>query len=213
MILNEVWVINMILDNLTLSFGVQDIFRNINLSIPKNECIGIVGVNGAGKTTLFKIITGELKLSDRKIILEKNTRVGLLPQVIDEKTLDSDILILDYLLSGRPISILQRKLDKAYDDVSIEKNESKQKSILNKISYLQQMLEYYEVYNAENILLKIIVGMGIEDDLLMQPLKTLSGGQKSKVAFAKLLYSKPEIILLDEPTNHLDKESKDYVII
>ncbi len=202
----------MILENLTLSFGIQNIFRNINLSIPKNEKLGIVGVNGAGKTTLFKIITGELWPDEGRIVLEKKTRIGLLPQVIDEDILNSEILTMDYLLSGRPISKLKTELNAAYNDVSNETNESKQKEILNKIAYLQQMLEYYDVYNAENIMLKIISGMGVDENLLLQSLNTLSGGQKSKIAFARLLYSKPEVILLDEPTNHLDKTSKDYVI-
>lgn len=202
----------MILENLTLSFGIQNIFRNISLSIPKNEKLGIVGVNGAGKTTLFKIITGELLPDEGLIVLEKNDRIGLLPQVIDEDVLNSKILTMDYLLSGRPINKLETELNEAYNAISNKMNESKQKKILNKIVYLQQMLEYYDVYNAENIMLKIISGMGVDEELLLQPLNTLSGGQKSKIAFARLLYSKPEILLLDEPTNHLDKASKDYVI-
>lgn len=202
----------MIIENLTLSFGIQDIFKNINLIIPKNQHIGISGVNGAGKTTLFKIITKEITPSVGKIILDKNIRIGLLPQIIDESILNSEITTYEYLLSGRPIELLQEKLTKSYEDVAIEKDKERQERLLKKISNLQQNLEYYEVYNADKILLKIVSGMGIDEELLFQPLNTLSGGLKSKVAFAKLLYSKPEIILLDEPTNHLDKFSKDYVI-
>lgn len=80
------------------------------------------------------------------------------------------------------------------------------------MSFLQERLEYYDVYEASNILFKIIEGMHMDSALLDQPLKHLSGGQKSKVAFARLLYSKPEIMLLDEPTNHLDQDSKDYIV-
>ena len=82
----------------------------------------------------------------------------------------------------------------------------------NKIDKIEKKLSYYDSYNAEGILLKIISGMNINDELLYQSLKSLSGGEKSKVAFARLLYSKPEILLLDEPTNHLDLDTKDYII-
>ena len=83
--------------------------------------------------------------------------------------------------------------------------------IFNKIEKTQKKLDYWDSYSAESTLLKIIAGMNIEDDLLYKKLSELSGGQKSKVAFARLLYSNPEIMLLDEPTNHLDVTTKDYV--
>lgn len=80
------------------------------------------------------------------------------------------------------------------------------------ITKVEDELTYYEQYNAESELLKIIAGMNIDDALLDLKLKNLSGGQKSKIAFARLLYSKPETLLLDEPTNHLDLDTKDYII-
>lgn len=200
------------LENLSFSFGVREIFKNVTLTVAPNEHIGIIGANGAGKTTFFKILTGQLEPSEGKVILHKGERISLLPQIIDEKILQSDISTWDYLFSGRPIEKLQRELNQAYDDLSIETNQPKQQALLKLIGRLQAQLEYYDVYNAENILLKIIDGMGIDENLLFQPLKTLSGGQKSKVSFARLLYSTPEVILLDEPTNHLDKQSKDFVI-
>ena len=200
------------LNDLSMSFGTQELFKNINLFIGKNEKIGIIGVNGAGKTTFFKIIMGIIEADEGKVILENNSRVEWLPQIIDEDISSKEITVLDFLLLGRPIAKLELELQEAYNNIATEEDSNKQKIIFNKIDKLQQKLEYWEAYSAENILLKIINGMNITDQLLEQKLSTLSGGQKSKIAFAKLLYSKPELILLDEPTNHLDKESKDYVI-
>lgn len=200
------------LENLSLSYGIQEIFSNINLTIPSNEHVGIIGSNGAGKTTFFKILTKEIEPNNGRVVLNKGDRISLLPQIIAEEVLHSEISAWDYLLSGRPIEIIQNDLIKAYDDVAVETNDSKQQSLLNKIGELQSLLEYYDVYNCENILLEIIDGMGIAEDILFKKLKHLSGGQKSKIAFARLLYSKPEIILLDEPTNHLDEQSKIFVI-
>lgn len=198
--------------DLSLSFGMQDIFDDINLNIGSNEKVGIVGVNGAGKTTLFKVIMGTIQPDDGKIILDSNSRVGLLPQVIGDEVPSMDISVLDFLFSARPIDKLNKELQEAYEDISKEKDEKKQKSLFDKVDKLQRKLEYWDCYSAESILLKIIDGMDISTDVLDKKLSHLSGGQKSKVAFARLLYSKPEIILLDEPTNHLDKRTKEFVI-
>lgn len=202
----------MIIKDLNLSFGMQDVFKDVNINIPDNEKIGIVGVNGAGKSTFFKILLKKVETNSGKIIFTNKMNISLLPQVIDEEIPSLDIPVFDFLLSGRPIKELEEELTKTYDLVANTLDTKLQNKYLKKIDNIQDRLNYYEVYEAENILLKIISGMHIDDDLLYKNLNELSGGQKSKIAFARLLYSKPEIMLLDEPTNHLDIESKDYIV-
>ncbi|MDO4963186.1 MAG: ABC-F family ATP-binding cassette domain-containing protein, partial [bacterium] len=107
---------------------------------------------------------------------------------------------------------LNKKLNNLYEEISIEKNDNKLKKLMNQIDNINDLLNYYEQYESESILLKILQGMNIDSNLLDLKLVNLSGGQKSKVAFARLLYSKCEILLLDEPTNHLDFDTKDYII-
>lgn len=198
--------------NLTMSFGVQEIFDDVNLQIKDNEKVGIIGMNGAGKSTFFKLVMGKLEPDSGRIILKPGTRIGFLPQVISDEIPSMEISVFDYLLDGRPIKKLEQELSDAYTEASIETDEKKLKFIMKRIGKLQEKLEYYEVYNAENILLKIVTGMNIDSDLLDMQLCNLSGGQKSKIAFARLLYSNPEILLLDEPTNHLDVDTKEYII-
>ncbi len=198
--------------NLSLSFGTQDIFKNINLYIKEKEKVGIVGVNGAGKTTFFKVILGLIEPDEGKIIFNKNTHISFLPQVIDEDTLYTNDTVFNFLLTGRPIDKILNKIKKTYEQISQTKDIKKQNELMNKADKLQKELEYWNYYSSDNELLKIITGMNITDEMLNQKLSELSGGQKSKVAFARLLYSMPEIILLDEPTNHLDKATKDFVI-
>ena len=198
--------------NLTMSFGLQEIFDDITLQIKPKEKIGIVGVNGAGKSTFFKLIMGKLEPDSGKIILKPGTRIGFLPQVISDEIPSMDISVFDYLLDGRPIKKLEKELSDAYTKASIETDEKKIKYIMKDIGRIQEKLEYYQVYEAESILLKIITGMNIDSDLLDLKLCDLSGGQKSKIAFARLVYSNPERLLLDEPTNHLDIDSKEYII-
>lgn len=197
--------------NLSMSFGNYELFKNVNLYIDDNQKIGVVGVNGAGKTTFFKIIMGKIEPDTGKVILG-NRRVSLLPQILSDDNFSMDISVFDFLLSGRPIDKINDELQWQYEKVSKELDENKQQKIFNKIEKLQKKLDYWEFLSAETTLLKIIDGMKIYDSLLDKKLSELSGGQKSKIAFARLLYSKPEIILLDEPTNHLDKDTKDYVI-
>lgn len=198
--------------NLTMSFGVQEIFDDVNLQIKDNEKVGIIGMNGAGKSTFFKLVMGKLEPDNGRIILKPGTRIGFLPQVISDEIPSMEISVFDYLLDGRPIKKLELELSEAYTEASIETDEKKLKFIMKRIGKLQEKLEYYEVYNAENILLKIVTGMNIDSNLLDLKLCNLSGGQKSKIAFARLLYSNPEILLLDEPTNHLDVDTKEYII-
>lgn len=196
--------------NLNLSFNLEKIYENANFQIEDTEKVGVVGVNGAGKTTLFKVILKEQELDTGQIMISKQKRIGYLPQEINFE--DREKNVLDYLLSARPIETLNQKLEQLYLDVSIETDEKKQKKILKEIGKTQELLEYYDCYQAENILFELIHDMNISSELLDLNIKDLSGGQKSKIAFAHLLYSNPEIMLLDEPTNHLDADTREFVI-
>lgn len=196
--------------DLSMSFGTQVLYQDVNLFIPDDEKIGIVGVNGAGKTTLFKIMMNALSPDTGKIIFKNNSRIELLPQVIQDEVLSMDISVFDYLMEARPIEKLEKQLQKTYEKLAKEPMEKHEK-LYAKINKIQKMLDYYEVYEADSILLKIIDGMHIDSVLLDKKLSEISGGEKSKIAFARLLYAKPEIILLDEPTNHLDVSTREYV--
>ncbi len=200
------------INNLSLSFGVQKIFEEVNLVIPENEKVGIVGANGAGKTTFFKLILGILNPDEGNIRINNNFRIGFLPQVIDEDLSIKNETVLEYLLSARPIEKLNNELQKTYEKIANEKSEENQRKLFTKVDKLQSKLDYWGVYSYSSDLLKITNGMLIDDEILNKKLTQLSGGQKSKVAFARLLYSKAEILLLDEPTNHLDKETRDFIL-
>lgn len=197
------------IDNLSLSFGTAEVYKNLTVEFNQNDKVGIIGVNGAGKTTLFKLILGELTPDAGTITV--SSKIGYLPQVIEDN-FDKELSVFDYLLSARPIKELENKLTNLYEQIATEKNEHNLKKYMKDITKVEDELTYYEQYNAESELLKIIAGMNIDDALLDLKLKNLSGGQKSKIAFARLLYSKPETLLLDEPTNHLDLDTKDYII-
>ena len=192
---------------MNLAFGLETIYEDAEFLLGDRDKVGIVGVNGAGKTTLFRILLHELEL-DSGTITVGNARIGYLPQEIvieDEKQ-----TVWEYLQDGRPIRKINAELELIYAKLETA-DSSEQGTLLERMGKLQDRLEYFDCYEAEEILLDLVDSMQIDLELLERPMAELSGGQKSKMAFAKVLYSKPEILLLDEPTNHLDASTKDFV--
>jgi len=196
-------------ENINLSFNLETIYENASFNINDLDKVGVVGINGAGKTTLFNVILKKIELDSGVIRIDNKKRIGYLSQEIILE--DKDITVFDYIMSARPIEKLNQKLINLYEEVA-NCDINKQPKILKQIAKTQELLEYYDCYNAENIMLEVISNMNIDVDLLDMKLNDLSGGQKSKIAFAHLLYSNPEIMLLDEPTNHLDVETRKYII-
>lgn len=194
--------------NMNLAFGLEKIYEDAEFQIGDLDKVGIVGVNGAGKTTLFRLLLGELEL-DSGSLTSGNARIGYLPQEIVLE--DEDITVWDFLFEGRPIKKYEQELEEIYKKLETAVN-AEQEALLARMGTLQERLEYFDVYEAETILLELADKMSIDAELYHRPMRELSGGQKSKMAFARLLYSKPEILLLDEPTNHLDVSTKDFVI-
>ncbi len=195
--------------NLTFSYNDELIYDDVSIELNDKDHIGIIGVNGAGKSTFFKLILKELTPDYGKIKIKPNYRISYLPQVITDEIPNLDITVFDYLLSGRPILKIEKEINELYLKMAEDPNNMQ---INKRISYLQSELDYWDYYEADSILIRLIEMLKIPDNLLNQKLKECSGGQKSKIAFAKLLYSKPEILLLDEPTNHLDLETKEQIV-
>ena len=198
---------NMRGQNLNLAFGTEVIYDDAEFYIGDNDKTGIVGVNGAGKTTLFRVLLGEQPLDSGKIHIG-SARLGYLPQEIGFA--DKQKTVWDYLFDARPVRETEARLSELYDELAIA-DESQHDELLREVSILQSRLDEYDAYNAENTLLELIYDMSIENELLGMKLGELSGGQKSKIAFAHVLFSNPQILLLDEPTNHLDASTKDFV--
>ena len=198
--------------NMNLSFGTEMIYQDAEFHINQHDKAGVVGVNGSGKTTLFRVILGEQELDGGQVFTGQ-ARIGYLPQEIildDPGEADgTGMTVWEYLQAGRPIKTLEAELDRIYDTLASEAGE--QGALLKRMAVLQERLEYYDCYEAEGILLELLDNMQVAPDLLDMPLARLSGGQKSKIAFARILYSKADILLLDEPTNHLDAATRAFV--
>lgn len=185
--------------NIMKSYGGKVILDSVSLVANNGDKIAIVGLNGAGKSTLLNIINGHLEFNDGEISGADN--VGFMPQTIGEIDLPETASVKDFINTVRPIKELEEKITAAYMDGD-----------LDHASIAEEELQKYSPYTAESELHKIISNFGIDTDWLEKPMGSLSGGQKSKVAFARVLYSIYNLLLLDEPTNHLDKSTKDWAM-
>lgn len=201
-------IIDMHGSNLCLEFGKEMIYDNANFRINSDDKVGIVGVNGAGKTTLFKVILGVEKLDSGEITMPNAVRIGYLPQEVKIPEMASDITVWDYIYQARPFDELEAKLCEEYEKLAKYPNSE---AILARIEVLQEQIDNCDIAGADHELLKIIEKMGIEE-LVDKKMAELSGGQKSKVAFARVLFEKANLLLLDEPTNHLDAKTKNFVM-
>ncbi len=192
--------------NLSLAYGTKVVYDDCSFSLEPKDKVGIVGVNGAGKTTLFRIILGEQQLDDGEIELP-SLRLGYLPQEIIIPSEQSNITVWEYVAAGRPVDDLQNQLNAEYEKLAKYPDSQ---TILDRINNLQGLIDSYDIANFDYELLKILDKMNLSE-LMDHKMNELSGGQKSKVAFARVLFENAGLLLLDEPTNHLDVETKRFV--
>ncbi len=192
-------------EHMYLAFGSEIIYDDASFRIEEKDKVGVVGVNGAGKTTLFKVLLKQEHLDSGKVMLQ-NKKIGYLPQEIDFK--EKEQSVFDYLFEARPIHQLEQELNQIYMHLAEGKEEKKW---LKQAEKIQSELDSLHQYTAEDELLILLENMEIDLDLLYMKVGDLSGGQKSKIAFVRLLFSMADILLLDEPTNHLDAKTKSFV--
>ncbi|MCR4752833.1 MAG: ATP-binding cassette domain-containing protein [Candidatus Saccharibacteria bacterium] len=193
-------------EHLSLHFGATPLYDDCNFHFEDTDKVGVVGVNGAGKSTLFKIILGIEKLDEGHIELP-GMRLGYLPQEIIINSSQDDVTVWQYIAAGRPVDELQEQLNGEYEKLARYPDSQ---VIMDRIIKLQDLIDSYDIANFDYELLKIVEKMNLQN-LIDMPMKDLSGGQKSKVAFARVLFENAGLLLLDEPTNHLDVETKEFV--
>jgi len=190
------------LANIKKQFGTKILFDDASAFIKPNERIGLIGPNGAGKTTLLNIIAGKETIDEGEILMQKNLSIGYLQQDISETTRHS---LLEEVLSGFPqVSKLEQKLLQLEAELAARPDDE---ALLHKYGRMQERFETAGGYELEAQAKAILTGIGFHPNQMATPASQFSGGWIMRIALAKLLLQKPEILLMDEPTNHLDLNS------
>ena len=191
-------------NNISKSFGIDEIIKNASFNIDEREKAAIVGINGAGKTTLLRIIMGEYQADSGEVIIAKDRTIGYLAQ---HQKLSGDNTIYDELLSvKKDIIELEQKIRRL--ELEMHSKEGVElEAVMEAYSKSTHQFELQNGYAYKSEVVGVLKGLGFDESDFEKKMNTLSGGQKTRVALGRLLLSKPDIIMLDEPTNHLDMNS------
>lgn len=191
--------------DVNLSFGTDIILRDISFAINDGDRLGVIGVNGAGKTSLFKVITGEYTPDSGAVYVQKGHTVGVLEQNADLSSLPGEVSCIEYMYTAYPTLL------------RLEKEIAETEAALTRAADISETLSLTARLNEQNSRFAALGGLefrsrcrgmllrlGFDEELITRQIRTLSGGQYTRLALARLLATEPDILMLDEPTNHLD---------
>lgn len=198
--------------NISKSYGIDEILKDVTLSINEGDRVGIIGANGEGKSTLFKILSKQLSFDDGEIFIDKNKTLGYLAQHLDldtKNTIYNEMLLVfsDLIRLEEKLLDLENKMNEPYDESKADYHNK----IINDYNTSQELYSHRGGYTYKGEINKVLKGLGFSEEDFDKEISKLSGGQKTRVTLCKLLLLSPDILLLDEPTNHLDLEAIEWL--
>ncbi|MFP4556267.1 MAG: ABC-F family ATP-binding cassette domain-containing protein [Bacteroidales bacterium] len=195
------------LNNVTVSFGGFDLFRDISFLVSPRERVGLVGKNGAGKTTILRLIVGEMQPSGGDISIPRDVTIGYLPQQMD--VANTRTVMQETMLAFSETLVLAKEIEKITKLLE-QRTDYESDSYANLINELTEKSERFALMGGETLEATAEVtlqGLGFKRSDFTRPTAEFSGGWRMRIELAKILLRQPNILLLDEPTNHLDIES------
>ena len=191
--------------NITKSFQGIPLLKDITFKIDDHDKVAIIGVNGAGKTTILKIIAGEENYDSGDLFCNKELTLGYLKQQHD---LAMDKTLYDVGLDVfAPLITIENRLRQLENEMTTDHSER----ILNEYDRLTQSFHDKDGYSYPSKLTGVLKGLGFSEEEFNLKVSMLSGGQKTRLALAKMLLQEPKLLLLDEPTNHLDNSAINFL--
>ena len=183
-------------ENLSKTFGDKPLFLNLNFGISKGEKVALVGLNGSGKTSLMNILSGTIPPDTGSVSVRKGITIGYLSQNPD---FDESLTVMDTLFVG---STPVQQAIKNYE-LAIETGDN------DLLSSSMEQMELLKAWDYESKVKQILGKLGVHD--FEKPIAQLSGGQRKRVALAKILIEEPDFLIFDEPTNHLDLDTIEWL--
>ena len=198
--------------NISKSYGIDEILKDVTVSVNEGDKVGIIGANGEGKSTLFKILSKQIPYDDGEVFIDKNKTLGYLSQHLDlefDNTIYDEMLTVfsDLIALENKLSDLEIKMNEPYN----EENADYHNKIFKDYTTAQELYSHRGGYTYKGEISRVLKGLGFLENDFDKEISKLSGGQKTRVALCKLLLLSPEILLLDEPTNHLDLEAIEWL--
>jgi ATP-binding cassette subfamily F protein 3 len=198
--------------NLKKSFGAQDVFSDISLSVPQRARIALVGPNGIGKSTLLHLLVGIEKPDQGSVQRSRGMKIGFLPQEASyssQTRAELESTLWDYSLGALSYLRSQEEelaqLEQAMADPQIAE------SVMGRYGRLQEAFELAGGYTYHASVRRVLTGMSFATDEFERRLSTLSGGERTRALLARLLLEEPDLLVLDEPTNHLDIDAIEWL--
>jgi ATP-binding cassette subfamily F protein 3 len=193
------------LKDITKAFGSRVVLRDVSIQINPSEKLGLIGTNGSGKTTLLKMISGRMEPDEGAIHRRSHLEIGTLDQIPDFK--EDRTVLEEGLQSFQHLLAAEREMERLEHEISLSRSEA----LLERYSSLQHEFELKGGYKFRAMAEAALLGVGFTKENLGRSSANLSGGEKNRLALAKLLLSGSELLLLDEPTNHLDIRSIEWL--
>ena len=190
--------------NIQKQYGKQLIFVEASFQLNPGEKVGLVGPNGAGKTTLFRMIMNEETADDGDISVPKKLTIGYFRQDVGEM---AGRPVLDEAIAGSGrVGDLHHELVDLQNAMEDPEKADQMDKILDRFGEVQEEYEHLGGYTLEAQAREVLAGLGFAEDQIDGDVGALSGGWKMRVALARVLLGRPDVLLMDEPTNHLDIE-------
>ncbi len=198
------------LQNVNKSFAMNEVLKDVCLTLQSGQRMGLVGVNGSGKSTLFKLITGDMEPDSGTISLVRGTSVGLLTQDAD---IQSDLTIQQELERVfEPVRQMEARLRDMEREMAEKHGDAAAfEQLSHAYSRLMDRFEDAGGYEWPSRIQGVLAGLGFARGRESQPANLLSGGEKTRLCLARLLLTQPDLLMLDEPTNHLDLASTQWL--